>query len=593
LKFITKHADRFCAARLIRHRRNQGPAMARNTGIAWSDEPFLFLLDADNRIRRPALSRLFEAILSTEAEFAYSQVCFFGARGGLGLADIWSLERLRSDTYIDMMALIKREALLTAGGVIPLADDVGWEDHDLWCRFAELGFRGVFLPELLCEYRIHEAARTRATDSILDHLAAEIVLRHPTLFYRSMTSGVLEDQPNADENSNGPYGREAEDLSGDTDSPAATARWPQNATELPKRGTPVGEESVPSSLRQYRAWHELEPLLADFFDPVWYRSRYPDLDLDGINLFEHYVNYGAEEQRNPCADFDTSFYLNNYPAVAESYQPPIAHYLLNGRDEGRSPKIFHIHDFGLNTQYKSTYPSIKQKYVCVLLHLYAIDLFEELGVYIDNVDDTKDIVINLVETTWNLDLYQKISVRFPNAKVIISPDSGRDIGGFSRMLSIVDHQKYDLFVFMHSKKSVHLLEHQGRAWRRGLLDPILGSPAIARARIERMRANPSIGMTAARAWRDTSLFGNRAKYNELLDLAGISTEARDCEFVAGTMFLARYEVAKRLHGVLRRLSFEEGHDAGREAQIDGQHAHAVERLIGNIVKDEKLSFSWV
>ena len=30
--------------------------MARNSGIAWSDEPLLFMLDADNRIRPPALA---------------------------------------------------------------------------------------------------------------------------------------------------------------------------------------------------------------------------------------------------------------------------------------------------------------------------------------------------------------------------------------------------------------------------------------------------------------------------------------------------------------------------------------------------------
>src|SRR5207302_8672133 len=35
-----------------------------------------------------------------------------------------------------------------------LADDHGLEDYDLWCRFAELGLEGVFVPELICTCRL-------------------------------------------------------------------------------------------------------------------------------------------------------------------------------------------------------------------------------------------------------------------------------------------------------------------------------------------------------------------------------------------------------------------------------------------------------
>src|ERR1700730_3765819 len=72
-KFLERFGQRFAAARVVRHRRNQGLAMARNSGIVWSSEPFLFMLDADNRIRPPALSRLLEALACSQSEFAYSQ----------------------------------------------------------------------------------------------------------------------------------------------------------------------------------------------------------------------------------------------------------------------------------------------------------------------------------------------------------------------------------------------------------------------------------------------------------------------------------------------------------------------------------------
>jgi len=181
--FLEQHATRFTEARVVRHHHNQGLSMARNSGIAWSSEPYLFMLDADNRVRPPALSRLLAALRCSGAAFAYSQLRWFGDEEGIGMADVWEPARLAIDNYIDAMALIRRDALLIAGGYPVLADSHGWEDYDLWCRFAELGLQGVFLPELLCDYRVHGASMLRTRTNIhYEALMAEMRLRHPGLF---------------------------------------------------------------------------------------------------------------------------------------------------------------------------------------------------------------------------------------------------------------------------------------------------------------------------------------------------------------------------------------------------------------------------
>lgn len=160
--------------------------MARNSGIAWTSEPFIFMLDADNRIRPPALSRLRAALQYSGASFAYSQLARFGAEVGVGPAapaDIWEPSRLREGNYIDAMALIRRDALGRAGGYRVSAVEEGWEDYDLWCRFAEMGLEGVFIPELLCEYRVHDSSMLRTrTNPNGKELMAEMALRHPALF---------------------------------------------------------------------------------------------------------------------------------------------------------------------------------------------------------------------------------------------------------------------------------------------------------------------------------------------------------------------------------------------------------------------------
>lgn len=180
---LRRHTGRFVSVRVIRHKRNQGVSMARNSGIAWSDEPFLFMLDADNRIRPPALVRLLEAVRSSDAAFSYSQLRLFGDEKGLGVADIWDPVKFQLGNYIDTMAMIRREALQASDGYAVLADDHGLEDYDLWCRFASLGLEGVFLPEVLCDYRVHAESRTGLqTKALREAQMAEMALRHPALF---------------------------------------------------------------------------------------------------------------------------------------------------------------------------------------------------------------------------------------------------------------------------------------------------------------------------------------------------------------------------------------------------------------------------
>jgi glycosyltransferase involved in cell wall biosynthesis len=180
---LTRYQARFVSARVVRQIRNQGLSMARNAGLAWSSERLVFMLDADNRLRPPALLRLLEAIETSGAAFAYSQLRMFGDSDGLGVAGPWDPKRLRNGNYIDAMAMIRRDALLAADGYAVLADDHGWEDYDLWCRFAERGLSGVFLPEVLCDYRVHGGSMLRSrTNQHYDALMTEMAMRHPALF---------------------------------------------------------------------------------------------------------------------------------------------------------------------------------------------------------------------------------------------------------------------------------------------------------------------------------------------------------------------------------------------------------------------------
>ncbi|HUQ85731.1 MAG TPA: dockerin type I domain-containing protein [Candidatus Limnocylindrales bacterium] len=94
-----------------------------------------------------------------------------------------------------------------------------------------------------------------------------------------------------------------------------------------------------------------EMILKRSFDGRWYLSEYRDVKRDkgyGKNndtAFAHYLKHGMGEKRNPNADFDEKYYLDNNSDVAEAVskgtvRSGFEHYLLHGHKppECRKPK---------------------------------------------------------------------------------------------------------------------------------------------------------------------------------------------------------------------------------------------------------------
>ena len=73
------------------------------------------------------------------------------------------------------------------------------------------------------------------------------------------------------------------------------------------------------------------------FHPEWYRARYRDVALLGMDPAAHYVKYGRALGRDPGRDFDTRHYLAHCPEAAASDLAPLAHYLLHGAARGHAP----------------------------------------------------------------------------------------------------------------------------------------------------------------------------------------------------------------------------------------------------------------
>jgi len=176
--WLQAHEARFARVCLLRHHRNQGLAQARNTAFAHARARHVFVLDADNELYPRAIGRLHQAILTSAAAAAYTQQELFGAVSKIGLADIWHPEWLRHGNYVDAMALVSHDAWRDVGGYSHI--EGGWEDYDFWCKFIEQGYTAVFVPEVLCRYRVHERSMIRTeTARSYDAIFVEMTLRHP------------------------------------------------------------------------------------------------------------------------------------------------------------------------------------------------------------------------------------------------------------------------------------------------------------------------------------------------------------------------------------------------------------------------------
>lgn len=76
-------------------------------------------------------------------------------------------------------------------------------------------------------------------------------------------------------------------------------------------------------------------ILAEFFDPIYYRYRYPESLVEELSPLDHFHRLGWRRGYNPSGSFSTLDYLSRYPDVASSGLDPLNHYVRFGRSEGR------------------------------------------------------------------------------------------------------------------------------------------------------------------------------------------------------------------------------------------------------------------
>jgi glycosyltransferase involved in cell wall biosynthesis len=177
-----RNAERFNRLLVLRNLANAGLAHTRNAGFDAAETPFVLPLDADNILLPECCRRTLDVVQAAGAAFAYPEIQYFDKKEHvIGIAGFVPMG-LAGGNYIDAMALVSKPAWAAVGGYAHI--EHGWEDYDFWCRFAERGFLGVKVPEVLAEYRVHGGSMLNTMTDVEDNkptVIAELESRHAWL----------------------------------------------------------------------------------------------------------------------------------------------------------------------------------------------------------------------------------------------------------------------------------------------------------------------------------------------------------------------------------------------------------------------------
>lgn len=220
--------------------------------------------------------------------------------------------------------------------------------------------------------------------------------------------------------------------------------------------------------------------------------------------------------------------------------------------------------------------------LAVHLHLFYTAQLQDILNRLKNLKNTPyDLFVTMViddETTQN-----KIKKFKENAKIIIVPNLGYDIGPFIEFLHTINLDEYEYILKIQTKRETKLkyckLNKSNinmTLWREIMFDSLLGSPEHVKKNFQLLESNPQIGMIGSQYIITNApiAYKNIEKQAEVeMQKLGFSTPTNKT-FVAGTMFLTKAALLKPF------LAYKITDFTESQKQIhDNTLAHVLERTI--------------
>lgn len=229
--------------------------------------------------------------------------------------------------------------------------------------------------------------------------------------------------------------------------------------------------------------------------------------------------------------------------------------------------------------------------IAVCLHLYHIDMWEDISNYLDNITISYTLYVNIV--TDNSEIINKIKKYKNDVTITISPNVGMDIGGFLYSYKNISDDT-DLVLKIHTKKGlggekvlsdsvkkfgVTKAERIGKEWFSNLMDGVLKNENYVNNVISEFKTDENCGMIGFKSYNNFEY--NLTHMNDLFNLWDVYKLPIDSKFVGGTIFwvrnniLKKYLTSKNIDNIIKILP--SGY------VCEPSYNHAMERIFGCFV----------
>lgn len=319
------------------------------------------------------------------------------------------------------------------------------------------------------------------------------------------------------------------------------------------------------------------------FDRDFYRMANPRLPaLFRVWPERHYVQLGEGHGLCPNPRFSPRAYLYHNPDLARPGLAPLLHYIETGQAENRRVLAGALTPAPAMPVISAQDRPPRPATVAVLAHVFYPDFWAEIAPVLAAQSFDFDLFVTLTARPEAAGpeiaaLQARILADFPQARLWVMPNHGRDIWPFIHLVNAGLFTPYAALCKLHSKKSPHRAD--GDQWRQSLIGGILGAPETTARRLSRFLADSRAGFWVAdgHVYHGDHWWGiNRAQGLALLARAGITAPLLPLCFPAGSIYWVKPQVLEQI----RAMGLTAGDFEPEQALVDGTLAHAMERSIG-------------
>ncbi|WP_426146619.1 glycoside hydrolase family 99-like domain-containing protein [Polaromonas sp. DSR2-3-2] len=327
---------------------------------------------------------------------------------------------------------------------------------------------------------------------------------------------------------------------------------------------------------------------SNLFDADFYLSNYSIDQVFQNEPILHYILFGETEGLQPNSGFWPKNYLKFNTDVADAGIKPFSHFLQIGMREGRTSLPLPPIEGGLKF---TAIPSLRGRAfanpqrVAICLHIYYDDLWDEFELILNRLTHSFDLFVSIIDRGYSLEsIKEKINLGYPDARVFVFPNHGRDIFPFVSMAAAGLFDSYDAVCKMHTKKSPH--REDGEDWRNHLVNGVIPTQQTDNL-VEEFLSDDEFGILVAdgQIFEGNQWWGsNKNRVPELLHRVEIQHSMDRLRFPAGSIYWVKKSIVNLIRGMQLTVEDFEIEDS----QLDGTTAHAFERTLGYLTESANL-----